>query len=100
MAKVSKQKVLLRRRFFVLVTACFVIVGTLFVTLGGYWVDIIKKYQEKSNLEKELVELKNKEAALQVDVQKLQDPDYVARYAREKYLYSKDGEFIIRIPEE
>ena len=32
-------------------------------------------------------------------VTKLQDPDYVARYAREKYLYSKDGEIIIRIPE-
>ena len=35
-----------------------------------------------------------------MDVDKLQDPDYIARYAREKYLYSKDGEFIIKIPEE
>ena len=25
--------------------------------------------------------------------------DYIARYAREKYLYSKDGEFILKIPE-
>ena len=35
-----------------------------------------------------------------MDVDKLQDPDYIARDAREKYLYSKDGEFIIKIPEE
>ena len=28
------------------------------------------------------------------------DKDYIARYAREKYYYSKDGEFIIKIPEE
>ena len=34
---------------------------------------------------------------LETDVKKLQDPDYVAKYAREKYLYSKDGELIIKI---
>ena len=41
----------------------------------------------------------DKEEELKATVTKLQDPDYVARYAREKYLYSKDGEIIIRIPE-
>ena len=41
--------------------------------------------------------MKKKEAALKVDVEKLQDSDYIARYAREKYLYSKDGEFILNI---
>ena len=35
-----------------------------------------------------------------MDADKLQDPDYIARYAREKYFYSKDGEYIIKIPEE
>ena len=30
-------------------------------------------------------------------VSKLQDPDYVARYAREKFLYSMDDEIIIRV---
>ena len=34
------------------------------------------------------------------DEETLEDPEYVARYAREKYLYSKDGELIIRIPDE
>ena len=43
--------------------------------------------------------LKDKEDELNNTVTKLQDPDYVARYAREKYLYSKDGEIIIRIPD-
>ena len=41
----------------------------------------------------------NKEK-LESDVIKLQDPDYVAKYAREKYLYSKDGELIIKIIDE
>jgi len=57
------------------------------------------KNKEKKEFEKELVELKEKEDELKATVTKLQDPDYVARYAREKYLYSKDGEIIIRIPD-
>ena len=36
--------------------------------------------------------------AKNIDADKLQDPDYIARYAREKYSYSKDGEIILRIP--
>ena len=50
---------------------------------------------------KELEEnLREKEEELKVDADKLQNPDYIARYAREKYLYSKEGEFILQIPEE
>ena len=37
---------------------------------------------------------------LETDVVKLQDPDYVAKYAREKYLYTKDGELVIKIIDE
>ena len=69
-------------------------------TIGRYWVEIFDKYQEKKLLEEELLSLKEKEEELKVDANKLQNPDYVARYAREKYLYSKEGEFILQIPEE
>ena len=34
-------------------------------------------------------QLKEKEEELQVDAKKLQNPDYVARYASEKYSYSQ-----------
>lgn len=68
-------------------------------TIGRYWVEIYDKYREKNELNDKLVSLKEKEEELRVDVNKLQDPDYIARYAREKYLYSKEGEFIIKIPE-
>lgn len=43
--------------------------------------------------------LLEEEASLNSEVIKLQDPDYVARYAREKYLYTKDGEKILTIIE-
>ncbi len=69
-------------------------------TIGKYWVDIYSKYKEKKDLENELATLKDKEEELKVDVNKLQDSDYIARYAREKYYYSKDGEYILKIPEE
>ena len=39
----------------------------------------------------------SEEEYLNMEVEKLKDPDYVARYAREQFLYSKDGEFNIRI---
>ena len=67
----------------------------LIISIGSYWVQIINKYQEKYDLDSKLVELKEKENELQVDVNKLQDPDYIARYAREKFGYSKDGEVIL-----
>ena len=51
-------------------------------------------------MEAKLVSLKEEEDELQLEADKLQDPDYIARYAREKYLYSKEGEFVIKIPEE
>ena len=61
---------------------------------------IMKINAEKQELGDKLVDLKDEEDILNSDIKKLQDPDYVARYAREKYMYSKDGEIIIRIPDD
>lgn len=99
MAK-SKVKTKNRRRMLFLGLTSVIVIGVTTFTIGKYWVEIYDKYQEKKELEKELIALKNKEKKLKVDANKLQDPDYIARYAREKYLYSKDGEFILKIPEE
>ena len=88
------------RRMLLLGFASLVIIITMVFTIGKYWVEIYDKYKEKGELEKKLAQLQLEEKTLKLDADKLQDPDYVARYAREKYLYSKDGEFIIKIPEE
>ena len=99
MAKTKTKAKSRRRMLFLGLTSIIVIVATTF-TIGKYWIEIYDKYQEQKKLEKELISLKNKEKKLKMDANKLQDPDYIARYAREKYLYSKDGEFILKIPEE
>ena len=68
-------------------------------SVGSTVVDIYKKKAEKKEYTTQLEVLKDKEEELKGTVTKLQDPDYIEKYAREKYLYSKDGEIIIRIPE-
>ena len=99
MKKNIKRKKAKRRLLFLGLFSLFVIFVTTF-TIGKYWIEIFDKYQEKKMLDEELIYLKEKEEELKVDVNKLKDPDYIARYAREKYLYSKEGEYILKIPEE
>ena len=89
-----------RYRLVFFVPICLVLIIAIVVSVGNYWVKIGNKYKEKSDLETEMIALKEKEEELKVDVDRLEDPDYVGRYAREKYMYSKDGEIIIRLPEE
>lgn len=75
-----------------LLTICFCI----FTSLNSYS-KIMQKKTEKQKLIKQLEKLKKSEKTLSDDVEKLKNPEYAARYAREKYLYSRDGEKILKI---
>ncbi len=87
-----------KRRMLILGTFSFATIITTTYTMGKYWIQIYDKSKEKKQLTVELKALKKKESSLRADANKMQDKEYIARYAREKYLYSKDGEFILRIP--
>lgn len=100
MARVNQSRKKLRRRMLFLGLTSIIIIVAVSFTIGKYWVEIFAKYQEKKKLDEELVALQEKEKELELDAKKLQDSEYIARYAREKYLYSKEGEFIIKIPED
>lgn len=67
--------------------------------MSYYWPKIFNNYEEKKQLDSEYQALLKEEKNLTTDILKLKDPDYIARYAREKYMYSKDGEVIIKIAE-
>ena len=69
-------------------------------TVSNVVSQIVDKYKEAEMLEKQMILLGDREEQLNSEIIKLQDKDYLARYAREKYFYSKDGELIIRIPTE
>ena len=101
MAKKKRKKIRkFRTRMVLFVPVCLSLIVILVVTIGKYWIDIVNKYQENERLSKELVTLKEKELELKIDVEKLQDPEYLERYAREKYLFTKDGEIVLKLPDE
>ena len=55
--------------------------------------------KQKKDLDNLYVKLQEKSIELNLDIEKLNDPKYLADYARENYLYSKDDEYILQIEE-
>ena len=53
--------------------------------------------KEKITLNNKILDLEKEKEVLETDIMKLEDPDYIAKYVREKYFYSKDGELILRM---
>lgn len=94
----SNKKV--KRRIFVFFIFFGAIIGSLSYSFFTNVEKIIEIKKDKSGLNTKLADLQEEEKVLNSDIKKLQDPEYVARYAREKYLYSKDGELIIRLPDD
>ena len=55
---------------------------------------------QKNKLNKEYIQLKEEAEELKIDIEKLSDEKYLANFAREKYAYSKNGEYILQIDED
>lgn len=78
----------------------FIISIVVFVsTAFSYFSQIIRNSKEIDNLKEVYSQKLVDEEKLKDEINKLQDPEYMAKYAREKYLYSKNGEIIIKIEE-
>ena len=73
------------------------IISTLSYTLFTNLKQINDIRMEKRSLNKEKSSLVEKQESLKADIEKLSDSEYIAKYAREKYFYSKQGEIILRI---
>lgn len=84
-----------RLRILVYCGILVVLLAVLGFTCFNSWQLIRDNKKTKNELENKYNELIEKEDSLEGEVIKLQDPEYVAKYAREKYLYTKDGEIII-----
>lgn len=96
MSKVTKK---VKRRLLVQTTFLFILVFVLIVTVFSDWTKILENKRKINELNTNYTSLLEEEESLNSEITKLQDPDYVARYAREKYMYSLPDEVIIRIPE-
>lgn len=78
----------------------FIISTVLFVsTFFSYTTQIYKTKQEIAEIKEIYNEKLEDEEELKSEISKLQDPEYMAKYAREKYLYSGKDEIIIKIEE-
>ena len=84
---------------FVLIVLLIILLVVMGMSVSKVIIQIYDKYNEASELEAKLADLKDNEEKLESEINRLQDPEYLARYAREKYFYSKENELIIRIPE-
>ncbi|WAA09476.1 FtsB family cell division protein [Fervidibacillus albus] len=58
-----------------------------------------KKEQLKTT-EAKLEQMKNTQSILEEEILKLQDDEYIGKYARQEYFLSDDGEIIFSVPNE
>ena len=93
MNKTKKEK----KRLFVISTMIVVLLVMLINSVASDWSEIMDNNHQIKQLTDEYNDLMAEEEKLQSDVTKLQDSDYIARYAKEKYLYSQEGDTIIRM---
>ena len=84
-------------RMLILVPISLIIIGYFFYLLISYPYNIVRLKNEEKKYEKELLNLEIDEKNLKNEIEKLKDNDYLARYARENYQYSKNGEIILKI---
>lgn len=95
----KKKKKIFKSKVRIFIT--FIIFGLLFSMLGYDCLSNIKKInelkKEKILLNSKIFDLQSEKEILESDIQRLNDPDYIAKYVREKYYYSKDGELILKM---
>lgn len=94
--RISKKS---KRRLAILVPITFTMIGFFIFTFINYTINIINLTKQENDLKNKLTSLEIEEKDLNTEILKLKDPEYIAKYAREKYYYSKDGEYVIKIEE-
>ena len=95
--KVSKRS---KRRLVVFGSLSILMVFYFFYVIISYSYKLISLKNEETELNSKIALLEEEEEKLKTEIEMLQDPEYIARYARENYLYSKDGEYIIKLEED
>lgn len=96
--KTSKKKRV--RRLMIFGTISLAAIVYFFYVLFSLSYNIYSLNRQKNDLIYKLAEYEHDEKVLSQEIDKLKDPDYIARFARENYQYSRDNEIILQIVEE
>ena len=99
MSKKKKNKVSIqaRRRLFFLRPICLFLLFFVAITFISNTIRLYQLNNEKKQKEEEYIKQQEQSDYLKKEIIKLNDPEYLAKFARENYSYSKDGELIIKI---
>ena len=93
MKKTKKEK----KRLFLISTIIVLLIISWVSSVAKDWTKILENKSEITILNHKYATLLEDEEKLVSEVTKLQDDDYIARYAKERFMYSADGEIIIRM---
>lgn len=88
-----------KRRLTIFGTISVVAIIYFSISLIYSFYSIYNLSQQKKELEEKYIVLQEEAEKLKIDIEKLNDEKYLADYARENYLYSKDDEYILQIEE-
>ena len=83
-----------------LIIISLTIIALLILLVGSVysdWVQILKNKKMVNDLTKQYENLLDNEERLNSEITKLQDDEYLARYAKEKYMMSSEGDTIIKM---
>ncbi len=82
--------------------SALLLVLCLFMINSGFtdYKRIKKKQETLASLKEEEATLKKEKKSLATEVKNLEDDDYIVRYARDNYVFSKSGEEAVVLPDE
>ena len=97
MARVSKISKSTKRRLSIFGLLSMGCIFYFLFCLGYELYQVHKLEFQKIELKEEYNNLKKDAKKLQLQIDELNNPEYLAKYARENYSYSKEGEYIIKL---
>lgn len=87
------------KRQVVVVVACLITMCFCISTLIPQAFSYVESKQKLTEQQLAYEEAKNQQAALEIELKKAEDPNYIQQYAREKYFLSHEGEILLVLPE-
>ena len=86
-----------RKRLFIIVVAIISLLSLLIGSVYNDWIQIMKNKKSEAELTIKYNQLLEDEEKLNAEIVKLEDSEYLARYAKEKYMLSSEGDTIIKM---
>ncbi|EAD5680561.1 FtsB family cell division protein [Listeria innocua] len=96
----NRRRIALFRRLAFMAIIFAVVGGLLTITYTKQVLALKDKKEKQVQVDKKMVAMKDEQEALNDQIKKLHDDEYIAKLARSEYYLSKDGEIIFNIPEE